>query len=87
MVRTAPGVEGAVKNYGADKAYPIERFAADLGKIMDGKDVLYYRFAADNELDRTLLGYFTEQRVRRLKSLSSAHDQGPDDHYRRDAAS
>ncbi len=67
------GVEGAVKNYGADKAYPIERFAADLGKIMDGKDVLYYRFAADNELDRTLLGYFTEQRVRRLKSAYPPH--------------
>lgn len=67
------GVEGAVKNYGADKAYPIERFAADLGKIMDGKDVLYYRFAADNELDRTLLGYFTEQRVRRLKTAYPPH--------------
>lgn len=67
------GVEGAVKNYGADKAYPIERFIADLGKILGGKDVLYYRFAVDNELDRTILGYFTEQRVRRLKTAYPPH--------------
>lgn len=67
------GVEGAVKNYGADRAFSIEQFPADLGKIMDGKDVLYYRFAVDTKLDQEILGYFTEQRVRRLKSAYPPH--------------
>ncbi|HQZ95005.1 MAG TPA: aminopeptidase P N-terminal domain-containing protein [Pyrinomonadaceae bacterium] len=67
------GVEGAVKNYGADKAFSIEKFPADLGKILDGHDVLYYRFAVDHKLDQTILGYLTEQRVRRLKTAYPPH--------------
>src|SRR5688572_19291155 len=38
------GVEGTEKNFGVDKALPIEKFQADLGKILDGRDKLYYRF-------------------------------------------
>jgi Xaa-Pro aminopeptidase len=67
------GVEGAVKNYGAKKAFPIEKFAANIGKHLDGKDVLYYRFAADRELDARILDYFSEQRVRRLKTAYPPH--------------
>lgn len=67
------GVDGAVKNYGADRALPIDRFAADLGKILDGYDKLYYRFAVDRTLDRQILDYFTEQRVRRLKTAYPPH--------------
>jgi Xaa-Pro aminopeptidase len=67
------GVEGAVKNYGAKKAYPIDKFVADMGKLIDGKDVLYYRFSADKDLDATILAYFTEQRVRRLKTAYPPH--------------
>jgi Xaa-Pro aminopeptidase len=67
------GVEGAVKNYAADRAFSIEKFAADLGKILDGADKLYYRFAVDKALDEQILGYFTEQRVRRLKTAYPPH--------------
>lgn len=67
------GVEGAVKNYGADRAFSIERFPADLGKLLDGFDKLYYRFAVDSALDQQILGYFTEQRVRRLKTAYPPH--------------
>ncbi len=67
------GVEGAVKNYGADRAFPIDRFAADLGKLLDGHDKLYYRFAVDKGLDHQILHYFTEQRVRRLKTAYPPH--------------
>ena len=67
------GVEGAVKNYGTEKAFSIEKFAGDLGKILDGSDKLYYRFAVDKALDQQILGYFTEQRVRRLKTAYPPH--------------
>lgn len=67
------GVDGAVKNFGADRAFPIDRFAADLGKLLDGHEKLYYRFAVDSSLDQQILGYFTEQRVRRLKTAYPPH--------------
>ncbi|HEV7700625.1 MAG TPA: aminopeptidase P N-terminal domain-containing protein [Pyrinomonadaceae bacterium] len=67
------GVDGAVKNYKAGRAFPIEKFAADIGKMIDGHDVLYYRFAVDSGLDQTILGYLKEQRVRRLKTAYPPH--------------
>ena len=67
------GVEGAVKNFGADKAVSIEKFDADLDKILDGRDRLYYRFALDNELDGRILNYLSNQRQRRLKSAYPPH--------------
>lgn len=67
------GVEGAVKNYGADKALPIEKFAADLPKLLDGHDKLYYRFAVDKVLDQQILSYLSGQRQRRLKTAYPPH--------------
>jgi len=67
------GVEGAVKNHGASRAFPIEKFGADIGKLLDGHDVLYYRFAVDRDLDQQILGYMREQRVRRLKTAYPPH--------------
>ena len=67
------GVEGAVKNFNADRAFSVERFPADLGKLLDGHDKLYYRFAVDKDLDQQILGYFTEQRVRRIKTAYPPH--------------
>lgn len=67
------GVEGAVKNYGADKAVSIDKFAGDLAKLLDGHDKLYYRFALDKALDQQILGYLSGQRVRRLKTAYPPH--------------
>ncbi|MEQ1764185.1 MAG: aminopeptidase P N-terminal domain-containing protein [Pyrinomonadaceae bacterium] len=67
------GVEGAVKNYKANKAFSIEKFAADLPKLLDGHDKLYYRFSVDKTLDQELLGYLSGQRVRRLKTAYPPH--------------
>ena len=36
-----------MKNYGADKAFPIDKFEADLAKLVDGHEKLYYRFAVE----------------------------------------
>lgn len=38
------GVDGAVVNYGADRAYPIEEFEAQLLKLLQGADRVYYTF-------------------------------------------
>ena len=67
------GTDGAVKNYGADRAFSIERFDADLAKMLDGYEKLYYRFAVDKALDQKILNYFTAQRVRRLKTAYPPH--------------
>lgn len=67
------GVAGAVKNYGTYKAFPIDKFAADLPKLIDGHDNLYYRFAVDNALDQKILDYLSSQRVRRLKTAYPPH--------------
>ncbi|MEO5858265.1 MAG: aminopeptidase P N-terminal domain-containing protein [Pyrinomonadaceae bacterium] len=67
------GTEGAVRNYNADKAFSIERFSADLPKLLDGHDKLYYRFSVDKALDQELLGYLSGQRVRRLKTAYPPH--------------
>jgi len=67
------GVEGAEKNYGVDKAHSIDKFSGDLAKHLNGREKLYYRFAVDSVLDLKILEYFTEQRVRRLKSAYPPH--------------
>ncbi len=67
------GVDGAVKNFGVDKAFPIEKFEADMAKLLDGKDKLYYRFAVDSDLDQQILSYLSGQRVRRLKTAYPPH--------------
>jgi len=67
------GVEGAVKNHGADRAFTVERFGVDLAKLLDGKDKLYYRFSVDRTLDARLLEYLSGQRVRRLKTAYPPH--------------
>ncbi|MEO7538926.1 MAG: aminopeptidase P family protein, partial [Pyrinomonadaceae bacterium] len=67
------GVEGAVKKHNADRAVSIDRFAADLGKLLDGHERLYYRFGVDEKLDLMILQYLSEQRVRRLKTAYPPH--------------
>ena len=67
------GVDGAVKNFSADKAVSIDKFEEDLDKILNGRDRLYYRFALDNDLDGQILHYLSNQRQRRLKSAYPPH--------------
>jgi Xaa-Pro aminopeptidase len=67
------GTEGAVKNYGASKALPIEKFEQELPKILNGVERLYYRFGVDNKLDQVILQYLSGQRFRRLKTAYPPH--------------
>lgn len=67
------GVEGAVKNFGANKAFPIDKFEAEMGKLLNGNEKLYYRFAKDEKLDQIILQYLSGQRFRRLKTAYPPH--------------
>ncbi|HSK72718.1 MAG TPA: Xaa-Pro aminopeptidase [Pyrinomonadaceae bacterium] len=67
------GVEGAKKNYGVDKALPIEKFETELPKLLNGNEKLYYRFGVDNKLDQQILHYLSGQRFRRLKTAYPPH--------------
>ena len=62
------GVDGAKKNYGADKALPIEKFEKELPKLLNGHEKLFYRFGLDGKLDQQILQYLSGQRHRRLKT-------------------
>lgn len=67
------GTEGAVKNYGASRALPIEKFEQELPKLLNGVERLYYRFGVDNKLDQQILQYLSGQRFRRLKTAYPPH--------------
>jgi Xaa-Pro aminopeptidase len=67
------GVEGAVKNYGANKALPIEKFESELANLLNGHEKLYYRFGVDQKLDQIILHYLSTQRFRRLKTPYPPH--------------
>jgi len=67
------GVEGAKKNYGADKAISIDKFPQELAKLVNGHEKLYYRFAVDQKLDQQILNYLSAQRFRRLKTAYPPH--------------
>ncbi len=67
------GTEGALKNYGADKALPIEKFPSEMAKLVNGNEKLYYRFGVDGKLDQQILQYLSAQRFRRLKTAYPPH--------------
>lgn len=67
------GVDGAEKNYAADKAVSMDKFSSDLAKLLDGQEKLYYRFSVDRELDQQILKYLSGQRIRRLKTAYPPH--------------
>ncbi|MEP7037125.1 MAG: aminopeptidase P N-terminal domain-containing protein, partial [Acidobacteriota bacterium] len=67
------GTEGAKKNYGADKAFPIEKFESEMAKLVNGHEKLYYRFGVDAKLDQQILHYLSGQRQRRLKTAYPPH--------------
>ncbi len=67
------GVDGAEKNYKADKAIPVDKFQAELNQLLDGHENLYYRFGVDEKLDLQILAYLSGQRQRRLKTAYPPH--------------
>lgn len=59
------GLQGATKNFGATKAFPIESFAKEFPKLVSGHEKLYYRFGRYDHYDRQILEYYSHQRFAR----------------------
>src|SRR3954451_21859069 len=51
------GVDGAIKNHKADRAFAVDKFIIELDKLVNGHDKLYYRFGVDEKLDLQILQY------------------------------
>ena len=49
-----PGVEGAVRDFGADEAYPIGELREKLPKLVTGAERLFHVLGRDPELDRLI---------------------------------
>ncbi len=58
------GVDGARATYGADAAFPIEAFDAELPKLLRGCDKVHYATGADAALDQRVLGTLREAHVK-----------------------
>ncbi len=64
------GVEGAVADYGADEAFPIDQFDAKLTEILDGPAVLYYAFGHTTaEMDQKIIRQLTLMRETNRRPL------------------
>jgi len=51
-----PGPEGAIADYGADAAFPFDKLAEELPRLLQGVSTLHYAFGRDHEHDLLLLG-------------------------------
>lgn len=51
------GQEGAVRDYGADEAYPIEKLDEIMPELMKGKNTLYYSFGMCPKFDQQVSGW------------------------------
>ncbi len=58
------GVEGAVTDYGADKAFAIAEFATQARDLLNGARNLYYRLGVNAELDGAIIQHVRAMRAR-----------------------
>jgi Xaa-Pro aminopeptidase len=64
------GVEGAISEYSADEAFPINEFDEKLAEILDGPSVLYYAFGHSTpEMDQKIIRQLTAMRESNRKPL------------------
>jgi Xaa-Pro aminopeptidase len=58
------GVEGAVAEFGADKAFPVAEFHTQVRDLINGARNLYYRLGVNAELDEALINHIRAMRMR-----------------------
>lgn len=64
-----PGVEGAVRDHGADQAYPRSALLADLPKLIEGARRVFHVLGRDLEVDRALVAATEQLRLRSRTGL------------------
>ena len=57
------GVEGAMSDFGAQAALPIDEFDAKLPEILDDAEILYYRLGVNRELDDKIISEIGRMRA------------------------
>ena len=71
------GEEGARRDYGADAAFTMDKLEAELPKLAEKADRIYYRFGSDPSFDERLVGLmrrFQRQRQREGTGPTSVID-------------
>jgi len=68
------GTDGAVEQFGFDKAYPISEVAQRLPKMLHGRERIYYDLGKDPDFDQLLIGWMNEFRAKTRKKF-----QAPDE--------
>lgn len=64
------GVEGAVRDYSADEAFPVGEFDEKLPEVLDGPSVLYYAFGHTTpEMDQKIIRQLTLMRETNRRPL------------------
>ena len=74
------GVKDARQRYGADKAYPIEKFSEKIGKYLQGAERLYYTLDSNLDVDTEILARFSQSvrsRIRSGKGFDTLVDPSP----------
>jgi Xaa-Pro aminopeptidase len=66
------GVEGALRDYGADAAFTIDKLDEELPKLVGRAERIYYRFGGDPSFDERLVGF-----VRRFQRDRQRTGTGP----------
>jgi Xaa-Pro aminopeptidase len=57
------GVEGAVSEYGADQAFPLEELDRQMPSLLEGRDRLYFPIGVDAALDTRVMGWVNRVRA------------------------
>lgn len=63
------GLEGAEKEFGANKAFDIADFNKEIGALLNGKEKLVYRFGVHSDVDQTILRILADFRLRGRKGF------------------
>lgn len=74
------GVRDARRRYGADKAYPIEKFDEKIGEYLQDAERLYYTLGSNEDVDTEILARFTrsvKSKVRSGKGFDTLVDPSP----------
>ena len=74
------GIRDARRRYGADKAYPIEKFDEKIGEYLQNAERLYYTLGSNEDIDSEMLARFTravKSKVRGGKGIDTLVDPSP----------
>lgn len=74
------GVKDACVHYGADKAFPIDKFDEKIGRYLEGAERLYYTLGSDSHIDAKILDRFrrgVKSRIGTGKGIHTLIDPSP----------